>query len=66
MDIDEEMRRKIAASVAAVGLFIVLVLFVGATYNHGGLSPTGGYALVGAIAVFILVMAGIGFFLARK
>lgn len=66
MDLDAEMRRKIAASVAAVGLFIVLVLYVGATFNDGGLSSDGGLALVGVIALFVLVMAGVGLFLSRS
>lgn len=64
MELEEGMGRKIAISVGAVGLFVALVLGIGTTFNDGGLGSTGGLALVGAIIVFILVMAGVGIFLA--
>lgn len=64
MELEEGMGRKIAISVGAVGLFVALVLGIGTTFNDGGLGSTGGLALVGAIVVFIIVMAGVGFLLA--
>ncbi|WP_435067820.1 DUF7472 family protein [Haloplanus sp. C73] len=64
MELEEGMVRKIAISVGAVGLFVALVLGIGTTFNDGGLGSTGGLALVGSIVVFILVMAGVGIFLA--
>lgn len=66
MDIDEEMRRKIVVSLAAVVLVVVGFIAIGATYGGAGLSPTGGYALIGAMVAFILMMAGAGLFLARS
>lgn len=63
MDLEEGMLRKIVISVAAVAAFVAAILFVGVTYNDGGLGSTGGLVLVGAIAAFILVMAGVGFIL---
>jgi len=64
MELEEGMVRKIAISVGAVGLFVALVAGIGITFNDGGMGSTGGLALVGTIVVFILVMAGVGIFLA--
>ncbi|ADE04842.2 MULTISPECIES: DUF7472 family protein [Haloferax] len=66
MAIEAEMRRKIAVSIVAVGVFIALIVGIGATYNQSGLVSTGGLALVGAITAFVLVMAGIGVWLSRS
>lgn len=65
MAIEAEMRRKIVVSMVAVGVFIALIVGIGATFNQGGLVATGGLALVGAITAFVLVMAGIGVWLSR-
>lgn len=64
MDIEGETLREIVVSVVAVGVFVALILLIGATYGKA-LTGAGGLALVGAIALFILVMAGVGFFLSR-
>jgi hypothetical protein len=64
MAIEGETLREIAVSVAAVGLFIALILVIGVTYGSS-LGSAGGLALVGSIVVFVLVMAGVGFFLSR-
>ncbi|KAB1197555.1 MULTISPECIES: hypothetical protein [Haloferax] len=66
MAIEAEMRRKIVVSMVAVGVFIALIVGIGATFNQGGLAATGGLALVGAITAFVLVMAGIGVWLSRS
>ena len=63
MELEEGMVRKIAISVAAVGVFVAFVVGIGATFNDGGLGSTGGLALVGAIVLFILLMAVVGFLL---
>jgi hypothetical protein len=60
MELEEGMARKIAVSVAAVVLFIGVIVAIGVTYNHDGLGHTGGLALVASIVLFTLVMAGIG------
>ncbi|WP_049988024.1 DUF7472 family protein [Halobellus rufus] len=62
MEIDAAMRRKIVVSVVAVGAFFALFVGIGATYGPD-LGETGGLALVGAIVLFIFVMAGVGFIL---
>jgi len=62
MDIDAEMRRKIVVSIVSVGAFFALFVGIGVTYGPD-LGDTGGIALVGAIALFVLVMAGVGVYL---
>ncbi|MFD1685256.1 DUF7472 family protein [Halobellus litoreus] len=59
MEIDAAMRRKIVVSLVSVGAFFALFIGIGATYGPD-LGETGGLALVGAIALFVLVMAGVG------
>ena len=66
MEIDEEMRRKIVVSFAALVLLVLAFLAIGVTYGGAGLSATGGYALIGAMVAFILVMAAAGLFLDRR
>ena len=74
MDIDAEMRRKIAVSLAATVSFVVLLVVVGMEYAEdptpetpGGvvLQQPGGLALVGLFALFVFVMAGVGVYLDR-
>jgi hypothetical protein len=59
MDIDAEMRRKIAVSIVAVGAFFAVFIGIGVTFGPD-LGEAGGMALVGAIALFVIVMAGVG------
>lgn len=66
MELSAESRRQIILSLVAVGFFIVLMIGIGVTYNGQELAPEGGLALVGAITLFVLVMGGIGVYLARK
>ena len=66
MEIDAELRRQIIASLFAVGLFLVSLVAIGVVFNGtGGFDPTGGFAIVGALAGFVLLMAAVGFGLAR-
>jgi len=64
MEIDAEMRRKIAVSVGAVVVFIALLVAIGARFstNHN-LSETGAYYLVGVMTLFVVLMAGAGVYL---
>lgn len=66
MEIDEESRRQIVLSLAAVGFFIVLMVAIGAVNGGAALTSNGALMLVGAITLFVLVMGGIGAFLARR
>jgi hypothetical protein len=65
MEIDAEMRRKIAVSVVAVGAFILLIVGLGFQYGGSGFGAEGGLALLASIVVFTLVMAGVGIWLSR-
>lgn len=66
MDVERETMIEIAVSVLAVALFAAGIIAIGNA--TGGQRPTeaGGLALVGAVFLFILVMAGIGLFLERQ
>jgi hypothetical protein len=66
MDIDEEMRRKIVVSATVVVLVVVGFLAIGATYGGAELDRTGGFALIGVVVTFVVVMAGAGLYLARS
>ncbi|WP_435123976.1 DUF7472 family protein [Halobaculum sp. D14] len=64
MDIDAEMRRKIAVSTGAVAVFIALLVAVGSTYttNHN-LELVGAYYIVGILALFVVLMGAAGMYL---
>jgi hypothetical protein len=62
MDIDAEMRRKIAVSILSVGAFFALFVGIGVTFGPD-LGETGGMALVAAIALFVVGMGAVGVFL---
>jgi hypothetical protein len=67
MDIERETVVEAGVSAAAVALFIVAVLLVGTTFRvNGHLSGTGGLAVLGAMLLFIVVMSGIGYWLALQ
>ncbi len=56
------------AVVAILGAFVFIgvLIYVGVTYGDDGLSAQGGYALVGSIGFFILLMAVAGYWLSRR
>ena len=65
MDLEEGMLRKIGVSVAVVAVFVGFILAIGVVFgNAGSLSSAGGLALVGAIVLFILMMAAVGLWVA--
>ena len=68
MDIDRETVEEIAVSALAVGLFVVVIVGIGTVFSPGGaeFSDQGALVLVGAIAGFVLVMTGIGYFLSGR
>jgi len=66
MEVEPEMRRKIVVSLGAVALFVAVLIGIGASFADGGLTPTGGYAVVGAVGTFVVLMAAVGVYLARS
>jgi len=67
MAIDRETVWQIAVALGAVALFVGFAIVVSAVFSaNGNLSPTGGIALVGSIAAFIILMAGAGVWLERQ
>lgn len=66
MEIDRETAREIAVSFGAVGVFVAVIVAIGAAYWNGEtLGGRGGLALVGSIFLFVLVMTGVGLYLSR-
>jgi len=64
---DPETRREVVASVVAAAFFVVVIVAIGATFvTDGGLTAQGGVYTVGAVTAFVLVMAGVGYFLAIR
>ncbi|MEF8802201.1 MAG: hypothetical protein V5A38_04510 [Halolamina sp.] len=66
MDIDEEMRPKIALSMGAVALLVAVFLAIGVMFGDAGLSPTGAYAIVGSLVSFVVLMGAVGAYLATR
>lgn len=65
MEIERETMVEIVVSGVAVGLFVVIMVGIGLTYYEGGeFAGQGALALVGAILLFILGMAGVGVYMA--
>lgn len=67
MSLDRETVMQITLSSVAVVLFIAGAVFVSSMYGtNGNLSEQGGFALVGAMGVFVLLMLGAGLWLERR
>jgi len=70
MEIDGEMVRQVALSVGAVAVFVAAAVAVSTTHGETAtgtdLTPTGGLALVGVLALFIAAMAIAGLWLERQ
>ena len=66
MDIDEDMRPKIALSMGAVALLVAVFLAIGVMFGDSGLSSTGAYALVGSVVGFVVLMGAVGAYLATR
>ena len=64
--IDKETRREILVGVGSVGLFVALLVWVGMTYGNGSLTQTGALAVVGVIVFFVLLMTGVGYWMAQQ
>ncbi len=63
---DREAAVEAVVAFLGVGTLAVIIVWIGSTYNDGGLSADGGLALVGAIAFFIVFMSVIGIGLSRR
>lgn len=67
MPLDRETVYQVLVSFAAVGSFIGVAILVTDTYQtNGNISSQGGLALLGAIVLFIFLMAGAGLWLERQ
>jgi LPXTG-motif cell wall-anchored protein len=66
MEIDAELRRQIAVSLAAAAVFVAGLVGIGVTFGGSSELPeTGAIALVALLAAFVLLMALVGAYLIR-
>jgi len=67
MPLDAETVWQIIVAFGAVAIFLGVAVIVSGRFSaNGNLTPTGGLALVGSIAVFVIVMALAGLWLERQ
>ena len=66
MELDAEARRQLVVAVGTVGSFVALIVAIGIYFPEEAFEQTGALALIGAMVVFVLVMALVGFYLSRK
>lgn len=69
MEIERETLLEAGISIAAVGLFVFVMMGIGTTFGNStgeDLHGTGALALIAAIVAFILVMAVVGLYLDRQ
>jgi hypothetical protein len=64
MDVEREAVIEALVSTAAVGVFVVLIVAIGVLYPS--LAGQGAFALIGAIALFVLTMAAVGYWLSGR
>ncbi|PSP41410.1 hypothetical protein BRC68_14855 [Halobacteriales archaeon QH_6_64_20] len=64
MEVEREALIEVAVSAAAVVVFVALIVVIGAIYTP--LAGPGAFALIGAIVLFVLTMAGIGYWLSGR
>ncbi|WP_435096272.1 DUF7472 family protein [Halorubrum sp. N11] len=66
MEIDAELRRQIAVSMAAAAVFVAGLIGIGVAFGGPeGLPETGAIALVALLTAFVLLMALVGAYLIR-
>lgn len=63
---DRDAVVEAAVALLGVGTLAAVILWIGTAYTDGTLTESGGIALVGAIAFFILFMSTIGLGLSRR
>lgn len=67
MEIDAELRRQIGVAALGGSAFVVGLVALGLAFDGGGgLPPTGGIGIVVLLVSFVLLMGGLGVFIARK
>lgn len=64
MELEREAVVEAVVSAAAVVAFVAIIVAIGASYPT--LAGQGAFALIGAIVLFVLVMAAIGYWLSGR
>lgn len=63
MALDRDAAIQAISAFIGVGVFVAVMIVIGTQFNDQGLGGEGGLFLVGALVLFILVMAIIGYVL---
>lgn len=66
MSMDRDAAVEAVLALVGAGVLAVIIMWIGSTYTNGTLTESGGLALVGAIAFFIVFMSLIGIGLSRR
>jgi hypothetical protein len=64
--VEREVLIETVSALVAVGLFVAFVFGVGVTFGRSDLSASGGQWLVAGIALFVLGMAALGWWLSTR
>lgn len=63
MALDREMVTEVVAAFVGVGIFVTALIVIGVVAGDQGLTTTGGFGVIAALGLFIVVMSVIGYWL---
>lgn len=66
MQLEEGTLVEIGVSVVAVGLFVAIITYIGATHGRDQLTDPGPLLIIGAVFGFVVLMTVVGVFLDRR
>jgi hypothetical protein len=64
--IADETIIEAVASIGVVAVFVGIIVAIGVRFDGSGLTPEGGWALVGAILLFVFLVSSVGAWLAAR
>ncbi len=66
MVLDREMVTQTVAAVIGVVIFVSMLIVIGILAGDQGFSTTGGFGVIAALALFIIIMSVIGYWLSGR
>lgn len=66
MVLDREMVTQTVAAVIGVVIFVTAIVIIGIVAGDQGLTTTGGFGVIAALGLFIIVMSVIGYWLSGR
>lgn len=63
MVLDREMVTQTVAAIIGVVIFVTAIIIIGVVAGDQGLSTMGGFGVIAALGLFIIVMSVIGYWL---